>query len=126
MKKLLIACAISVSSLLNLLMLPASAQVVINGYLFQGEELAQLEYLLGATVLDGSYWLNTQTGDWGYAGDSTVQGNLLAAPQSRSASGSGSGTQSYYQGNASSYSSYASDGKCAYFSTEYGSFSTCD
>ncbi|MBI4785337.1 MAG: hypothetical protein HY785_29135 [Oscillatoriophycideae cyanobacterium NC_groundwater_1537_Pr4_S-0.65um_50_18] len=126
MKKLLIACAFSVSSLLSLFTLPASAQVVINGYLFQGEELAQLEYFLGAPVPDGSYWLNTNTGDWGYAGDATVQGNLLAAPQSRSSSGAGSGTHSYYQGNASSYSSYASDGECAYFSTEYGSFSSCD
>ncbi|HEY9627371.1 MAG TPA: hypothetical protein V6C84_08725 [Coleofasciculaceae cyanobacterium] len=126
MKKLLIACAISASSLLNLFILPASAQVVINGYLFQGEELAQLEYLLGAPVLDGSYWLNTSTGDWGYAGDPTVRGNLLAALQSRSSAGAGSGTHSSFQGNASSYSSYASDGECAYFSTEYGSFSSCD
>jgi len=44
-----------------------------------------------------------------------------------SASGGGSGGDSYYsQGGAGGYGSYASDGECAIFSTEAGSISTCD
>lgn len=126
MKKLLFACAISVSSLFSLFMLPASAQVVINGNLFQGEELAELEYLLGAPVPQGFYWLNTNTGAWGYEGDSTIQGNLFDELESRYSSEEGGRADSYYEGRAGNHTSYVSDGECAYFSTEYGSISTCD
>lgn len=126
MKKLIITCAVSVSSLFSLFMLSASAQVVINGNLVQGGELAELEYLLGAPVPDGSYWVNTNTGNWGYEGNSTVQGNLFDEAERSSSSEEGGSIDSYYEGGGGSHTSYASDGECAYFSTEYGSISTCN
>jgi hypothetical protein len=124
MKKLLVACAAAASTLFLSSAFPVNAQVVINGYHFYGQELAELESLLGTQVPDGFYWLDTNTGDWGYEGDSTVQGNIFYQQESNS-SGSG-GADSYYDSSGGGYSSYASDGECAYFSTEYGSVSTCD
>ena len=103
----------------------AEAQVFINGYLYQGQELAQLEYLIGP-VAPGRYWLNTYTGDWGYEGNSQVQGNLLqqnnAAPDSY-----GDNRQPYYD---SSYggSSYTPDPEtgCSYISAGGMTINTCD
>ena len=52
---------------------------------------------------------------------------LSQGGSSSSNSNSNSGGDSYYsQGGAGGYGSYASDGECAYFSTEAGSISTCD
>jgi len=124
MKKLMITCAISISSLFSLFMLSASAQVVINGNLVQGGELAELEYLLGAPVPDGSYWVNTNTGSWGYEGNSTVQGNLFYEVERSPSSEEG---RSYVRIDSSPSGTYVSDGECAYYSTPHGgSFRSCD
>ena len=45
---------------------------------------------------------------------------------SEGGSSSGSYDSYYTEGGAGGYGSYASDGECAYFSTEAGSISTCD
>lgn len=103
----------------------AKAQVFINGYHYQGEELAQLEYLIGP-VEPGRYWLNINTGDWGYEGNSQVQGNLLQ--QNNAASGySGDNRQPYYDPSYGG-SSYTPDPEtgCSYISVGGMTINTCD
>lgn len=127
MKRLFIAtCAASACILSSLFMFSASAEVLINGHCFEGQELAELEKLLGTSIVPGSYWLNTKTGDWGYEGDYTVRGNLLDDQESSFSSRGRGSSDSYDQISGKSYSSYASDGVCAYFFNENGSISTCD
>lgn len=100
------------------------AQVVINGQLIQGQELATLEYYLGH-IPAGRYWLDTNTGYWGYEGNPQIQGNIFL---DNNTSGSNQGTvDSYYsEGGAGGSGSYVSDGKCSYFSSGGMSINTCD
>lgn len=128
MRKLLVTCVISLSALFVPLASQAHAQVVINGHLFTGQDLTELEYLIGSPIPPGFYWLDTYTGDWGYEGDPAIQGNLFYGQGGGSYSGSngGSSNESYYESSGGGYTSYTSDGECAYFSSEYGSISTCD
>lgn len=126
MKRLFIAtCAASVCILSSLFLFSANAEVVINGHRFEGQELAELEELLGTSIVPGAYWLNTKTGDWGYEGNYTVQGNLLDDHKS-SFSREGRRADSFDESSGESYGDYTSDGQCAYFSTEYSSISTCN
>ena len=55
----------------------ANAQVVINGYLFKGQELAALENQAGSKFPPGNYQINFYTGDWVYQGPyGQHQGNI--------------------------------------------------
>jgi hypothetical protein len=40
------------------------------------QQIAHLERRACAPIPNGKYWLNTQTGAWGYAGNPHVQGVL--------------------------------------------------
>jgi hypothetical protein len=42
--------------------------VIINGHLLGMYELATLDSAAGTLVPDGRYWINLQTGEWGYEG----------------------------------------------------------
>ena len=60
----------------------ANAQVVMNGYSYQGQELATLKYLSAigyylGPITPGRYWLDVNTGNWGYEGNPQIQGNIL-------------------------------------------------
>lgn len=74
------AKAISVVLLASLpfLALDAYAQrvVSVNGQYLNGQQLMALDQLVGAYVPNGHYWLNTQTGAWGYVGSPIIQGYL--------------------------------------------------
>lgn len=100
------------------------AQVVINGQLIQGQELATLEYYLGH-IPAGRYWLDTNTGYWGYEGNPQIQGNIFLDGNT-SGSNYGSVDSNYSQGGAGGYGSYASDGQCSYMSIEGMSVKTCN
>ncbi len=50
--------------------------VVVNGHKLTPVQLAQLQFFHCAFVPDGSYWLNMQSGAWGYAGNPWRQGWL--------------------------------------------------
>jgi hypothetical protein len=55
----------------------ASAQprsVVVNGQRLNGAQIAQLEQRACTPIPNGQYWLNLQTGEWGYAGNPRVRG----------------------------------------------------
>ncbi len=46
----------------------AERNVVINGQLIVGQELMLLDALNGEFIPAGRYWLNVETGAWGYEG----------------------------------------------------------
>ncbi|MEB3226481.1 MAG: hypothetical protein VKJ86_11835 [Synechococcus sp.] len=109
--------------------IPAKAQVYVNGEYLQREELMFLEYLVGGAIPAGNYWLDYYTGEWGYAGNPTVQGIIGGGSYYDGyygESGNTGGYDSYYStGGAGGYGSYVSDGDCAYFSSGDLSVSTC-
>jgi hypothetical protein len=53
---------------------------------FNGEHLDQetilvMDQLYGYQLANGNYWINTQTGEWGFEGDNRVQGVLSQVAQ---------------------------------------------
>jgi hypothetical protein len=50
--------------------------VVVNGQVMSPQELAILDRYACQYVPNGYYWLNTQTGLWGYAGNPAPQGYI--------------------------------------------------
>jgi len=58
--------------------------VVVNGQRLNDEQVAYLDRVQCARIPNGSYWLNLNTGAWGYAGNPFVQGYLGAACNSGS------------------------------------------
>ncbi|MGZ5095438.1 MAG: hypothetical protein ACXWCY_25180 [Burkholderiales bacterium] len=57
----------------------ASAQtrsVIVNGQRVSDAQVAYLEHRACTAIPNGRYWLNLQTGAWGYAGHARVQGVL--------------------------------------------------
>jgi hypothetical protein len=58
---------------------PVSAQgrfVVVNGQRLNDTQVAHLERRACTPIPNGRYWLDPQTGAWGYAGNPSVQGVL--------------------------------------------------
>jgi hypothetical protein len=108
----------AVSTILMMQAFPAAAQVIINGQVVEGLQLQALQLALGEVIPAGNYWLDA-SGDWGYAGNSTAQGNLYQDYGSSASTGGGKSHSSYYsQGGAGGYGSYASDGDCSIISIE--------
>ena len=76
------------AALLSALCAEATAQsrwVVVNGQRLSDAQIAALARMNCRDIPNGAYWLNTQTGAWGYAGNATVQGvfgEACAGPQS--------------------------------------------
>ncbi|TVZ38799.1 hypothetical protein P886_3181 [Alteromonadaceae bacterium 2753L.S.0a.02] len=70
-------CAVMALTLV-LLVPEAMAQryVVVNGQLMAPEQIAFLEQMACGRVPNGRYWLNLNTGVWGYEGDPTPRGQL--------------------------------------------------
>ena len=70
----------------------ASAQsryVFVNGQRMSDSQIAVLAQRQCAYIPNGSYWLNTRTGAWGYAGNPQVQG--VIGDGCRSSAGPGGG-----------------------------------
>ena len=118
------------SSLISLMPLKAQAQVFINGELIQGQELQNFQTLLSSEVPSGRYWIDSETGYWGYEGNSQTQGNIYVQIQQNLSQASGGNERqydSYYSHRGEGgYGSYASDGECSYFSSGGLSINTCD
>lgn len=88
---------------------PSQAQqrfVVINGELLSPQQLYVLDQLVGGYVPNGAYWVDTNSGIWGYAGDPTPRGRIGA--------GGGGGTN--YSGalDHGPFGTYMSDGSCSF------------
>ena len=89
---------------------PAEAQqryVVVNGVLMSPDQLYVLDQMAGGYVPNGAYWLDLNTGIWGYAGDATPRGQIGAG-------GGGGGTN--YSGalDHGPFGTYMSDGNCSF------------
>ena len=48
--------------------------VVVNGQRLNDAQVASLEQRACTHIANGAYWLDVQTGAWGYAGNGRVQG----------------------------------------------------
>jgi hypothetical protein len=101
---------------------PASAEVWVNGQLVEGYQLQQLTLAAGEIIPAGRYWLKAN-GNWGYEGNSQVQGNLYGS--SGTSGGSGLTYSDYDPSRGGSSISRYSDG-CMIASIPGYSFNTCD
>lgn len=74
-----ISLAAGVAVAAGLAAAPGAAQaeryVVVNGQLLGYDQIAALERVHCGPIANGNYWLDTGSGDWGYAGGG-VQGNI--------------------------------------------------
>ncbi len=91
---------------------PAEAQqryVVINGILMTPQDLYVLDQLAGYYVPNGNYWLDPNTGVWGYAGNPYPQGQIGMG-------GGGGGGGPNYSGDLDRgpFGTYMSDGNCSF------------
>ena len=68
------AAAIAFGLLLSVQAMAQSRWVVVNGQRMSDAQIAAMARSNCADIPNGAYWLNTQTGAWGYAGNPTVQG----------------------------------------------------
>ena len=80
-----------VMSVFSLGAIAQSRQVYVNGQYLSDGQVAALARRNCAYIPDGAYWLNLQTGAWGYAGNWQVQGRLGDACHA----GGGGGTGRY-------------------------------
>lgn len=93
-----------------------AAQVYINGQLYEGVALYQLQQQYGGQIPSGNYWL-LQDGKWGYVGSNQVQGNFYTDNR-------GGGYVDIYPGSGS----VMKDGKsgCTYWDLGGYSYNSCD
>lgn len=68
--------AIAASSLVASASAAPQRNVIVNGHRLTPAQIGQLQYFHCAFIPDGSYWLNMQSGAWGYAGNPWRQGWL--------------------------------------------------
>ncbi len=61
---------------LNATMVHAERNVVVNGNRLNNVQVQQLEQIHCGPIANGHYWLNTNTGIWGYAGNPMPQGHI--------------------------------------------------
>jgi hypothetical protein len=54
----------------------AERWVMVNGVRMTIAQIQQLEQLHCGPIPNGNYWLNVQSGIWGYAGDPRPQGHI--------------------------------------------------
>jgi len=54
----------------------AERYVVVNGERMSDSQVQALERIHCGPFPNGNYWLNVNTGVWGYAGNATPQGNI--------------------------------------------------
>lgn len=51
----------------------------LNGIHLEPQQIQAMDQVFEQRVPDGFYWINDNTGQWGYEGDDTVQGIIPAA-----------------------------------------------
>ncbi len=61
---------------LNVTVLYAERFVMINGQRLNNQQLYGLDRAHCGPVANGNYWLDYNTGIWGYAGNTTPQGHI--------------------------------------------------
>ena len=102
----------------------APAQVYINGQLYGGAALQQLQMDYGGLIPSGNYWL-LQNGNWGYVGNSQVQGNFYSDNQTGgNTANAGGGYTDIYPGSGSVVKDGSSG--CSYWDLGGYSYNSCD
>jgi hypothetical protein len=76
MRRIALVAALGAGLSAAMLVTPAAAQVVVNGRVLSPGEIAWLAQLSCGPVYPGSYWFDTSTGYWGYAGSMQTQGHI--------------------------------------------------
>lgn len=95
----LMVCLISLFSLAE-----DERHIHINGEHLTESQILQLDKITGYKTSDGYYWINPQTGHWGYEGSDQSQGVIQAFNQSADNSAPNSSN------NRSSYNDVSSTG----------------
>lgn len=92
MLKLMILLIMSLTS--SFVFAENTRHIHLNQEHLESPDIAILDQLFGQTVADGEYWINLQTGQWGYEGEDEVYGVLdevLRWAQTRQQNNYGSG-----------------------------------
>ncbi|MBY8978166.1 hypothetical protein KHP62_20315 [Rhodobacteraceae bacterium NNCM2] len=55
---------------------PAGSQTIVNGKLLSRDEINWLANYSCGPIWPGNYWLNTATGQWGFAGNPVPMGYI--------------------------------------------------
>ena len=75
MRERLLAPALAIALCLTAVAVSAQTRwVVVNGQRMSDAQVAELDRLQCVAIPNGTYWLNSRTGAWGYAGNPRVQG----------------------------------------------------
>lgn len=112
----------------------------INNEHLEINDIQLLDQIVGSQVGDGFYWLNMQTGQWGYEGNDQVQGIVKAIADQAVAQQSNNQQQQNQQGNdADKYNSWegvdqngsvvsgkVNGKKCTYVSVAGTTLKSCD
>lgn len=134
-QRAMLAIAASVLAVQAAIVDPAHAcgrTVYINGAGIGCQQLAILDRVVGEAVPDGAYWLDEQSGAWGYMGVPVVQGYIdiqalhaaLAPPAEDSGTSGDWYEQRGYDGNMGSYTD-DSGRRCDFVNAGEFSFNTC-
>jgi len=75
MKSLLAGCTVAAGILAAAAVAHAERYVVVNGQRLNLDQIVVLEQVHCGPIPNGNYWLDTSSGQWGYAGGG-VQGNI--------------------------------------------------
>lgn len=97
------ACFATVFAICSLSATGLDRFVVVNGELLDAFNLAQLDAAAGEHVPDGRYWLNLETGAWGYEGGPLM--GYIGRPVDE-------GPSLYRDGDPSLYDEDVRDGFC--------------
>jgi hypothetical protein len=77
MKNSILTCLFSLAILFSLPLFAGDERHIhVNGEHLDITDIKLLDQLTGGQVDNGYYWLNMQTGQWGYEGNDQVQGTI--------------------------------------------------
>jgi hypothetical protein len=85
--------------------------IVVNGQRMTDAQAAALDRMQCTRIPNGAYWLNTNTGVWGYAGNPRPQGRLGDLCRAGGGHSGGGGWNRNTPGG-----NWGGDGRCSYYS----------
>ncbi|MBT5232110.1 MAG: hypothetical protein HOM11_17735 [Methylococcales bacterium] len=113
----------------------AERHIHVNGNHLSKEDIQIIDHLANQNVTDGFYWINFETGAWGYEDNDTVVGYVdisrITANQPTQNNHVATGDANPTQGNKDYIHNYSdgafvSSGNCSIVSTAGMSFKSCD
>ncbi|MES9972583.1 MAG: hypothetical protein ABW092_21315 [Candidatus Thiodiazotropha sp.] len=104
----------------------------VNGQCLEAEQMAQLDQVVGGQTPNGFYWIDFNSGAWGYEGNETIQGYLSAPAgaqgEQSAAGGSSSGERPYMESSITGrvVSGQVNGQDCTYVSVGGTTVRSCD